>query len=178
MAIGYPTGVFIHECGHLVAATAFGWKTTFHAALVRWTHSPPPSASAIILFLLAGVLCDVIFVGTGLFLIKRPMRMPARAFDFALLTGTLLTAFSTRWAISPVFVMINASDEATMSSLLGLNPWVIPICSLPIGIGIVGYALLTHIRNKTVIPMIAGYFGAFCGLGLWITIVGPLLFGS
>lgn len=176
MAIGFPIGVFIHECGHLAAAKAFGWKTTFQAAIVGWTHSPPPSASAVMVFLLAGVLCDVIFVGTGLFLLKRYVRMPTVQFNLALLAGTLLTAFSIRWAISPVFVMINSSDEATMSSLLGLNKWVIPICTLPIGIGIVGFAISAHIRNQTVIPLIAGAFGAFCGLGLWINIVGPILF--
>jgi hypothetical protein len=73
---------------------------------------------------------------------------------------------------------MNSSDEATMSTLLGLNKWVIPICTLPIGVGIVGYVASGHIRNQTLIPLIAGVFGAFCGLGLWINIVGPILFGK
>ena len=128
------------------------------------------------LFLLAGVLCDVVYVGVGLFLLSRWRRMSAREFSFILLAGTLLTAFSIRWAVSPVFVMINASDEATMSSLLGLNTWVIPICTLPIGIGIVCYVFSVHVRSQTMIPLITGAFGAFCGLGLWINIVGPILF--
>ena len=91
---------------------AFGWKTTFQAAIVGWTHSPPPSAAAIMVFLLAGVLCDVVYVGMGLFLLSRCRRVLPREFSFILLAGTLLTAFSIRWAISPVFVMINASDES------------------------------------------------------------------
>lgn len=169
-------GVFIHECGHLAAATTFGWTTTFQAAIVGWTHSPPPSAAAIMVFLLAGVLCDVVYVGMGLFLLSRCRRVLPREFSFILLAGTLLTAFSIRWAMSPVFVMINASDEAAMSSLLGLNKWVIPICTLPLGLGIVGSVFSTHIRSQTVIPLMAGAFGAFCGLGLWINIVGPMLF--
>ena len=177
MAIGFPIGVFIHECGHFAAGTAFGWKTTFQAAIVGWTHSPPPSASDVMVFLLAGVLCDVIFVSTGLFLLRRCMRSSTQGFSFVQLVGTLLIAFSIRWAISPVFVMINASDEALMSSLLGLNKWVIPIGTLPIGIGIVGYLISAHIRSQTVIPLMAGTFGAFSGLGLWINIVGPTLFG-
>lgn len=177
MAIGFPLGVFIHECGHFAAATAFGWTTTFRAAMVGWTHSPAPSDSAVMVFLLAGVVCDVTFVGTGLFLLARCLRTSTRGFDFVRLAATLLTLFSIRWAISPVFVMMNSSDEAAMSSLLGLNKWVIPVGTLPIGIGIVGYVVAAHIRSQTVIPLIAGTFGAFCGLGLWINFVGPVLFG-
>ncbi len=142
-----------------------------------WTHSSHPPAAALIVFLLAGVLCDVIFVGVGLFLIKRYMRMPNRDFSFALLAGTLLTAFAIRWAISPVFVLANLSDEAMMSALLGMNRWVIPICTLPIGLGIIGYVISVHIRSQTVVSSMAGAFGAFCGLGLWINIVAPILLG-
>jgi len=178
MAVGFPTGVFVHECGHFAAAKAFGWTTTFKAAFVGWTHSPPPSDSSVMVFLLAGVIFDVIFVGIGLLLLTKCTRTRSRQFDIALLTGTLLTAFSIRWCISPIFVMLNSSDEAMMSSLLGFNRWVIPICTLPVGVGIAGYAIYSHIRNQTVVAMMAGGFGAFCGLGLWINIVGPMLFGK
>lgn len=176
MFIGFPMGVFIHECGHWAAATTFGWKTTFRAAMVGWTHSPPPPASSIIMFLIAGVLCDVIFVGLGLILLRRYQPLANREFSFALPVGTLLTTFSIRWALSPVFVMINSSDEALVSSLLGLNQWVVPIGTLPIGIGVVTYLISVHVRSNTVIPWIVGAFGAFCGLGLWVNVVGPMLY--
>jgi hypothetical protein len=177
IAFGFPFGAFIHECGHFTAATAFGWNATFYAAFVGWSHSTPPSALAVVVFLLAGVLVDVIFVSKGLFLLAKHKRTPPRQFDWPILIGTLLTAFSIRWSISPVFVLLNSSDEARMSSALGLNQWVIPICTLPIGIGIAIYVISVHIRNKSVIPLMTGAFGAFCGMGLWVNIVGPALFG-
>lgn len=178
MAFCFPIGVLIHECGHFVAGKLFGWETTFHAAFVGWTHSSTPPAWANMVFLLAAIVFDIFFVCTGLFLLARNAGTASRHRDSVYLLATLLASYSIRWTIAPVFVLLNLSDEAQISALLGLNRWVLPICTLPIGIGVTAAVVLSHIRSHTVTPLIAGAFGAFCGLGAWVNLVGPVLFGK
>ncbi len=63
-----------------------------------------------------------------------------------------------------------------MSERLGMNRWTIPLITMAVGIPIAVYVIKQHCDQRTVGLLALGFLAAFCGAGLWDTVVGPWLF--
>jgi hypothetical protein len=148
MAFLFPMGIMIHECGHFLAGKALGWNVTFSATSVGYSYTVEPPLGSRLLFLAAGIVCDVAFVTAGLFWLSRQCRQSQRVGGPKFWIATTLTIFSVRWSLAPLFVAIGKSDEGFMSELLGMNRWTIPLITMAVGIPIAVYVIKQHCDQR------------------------------
>ena len=175
MAALFPIGIFVHELGHFYAGKALGLNVTLSATSVGYTYTIEPPLASRLLFLAAGVFCDVVFVTVGLVWLERRRRRSYPVDSLAGWVATTLTVYSVRWSLAPLFVAVGKSDEGFMSEILGMSRWAIPVATLALGVPIAAYVIKLHTEQKASGTLAAGVLGAFCGVGVWAILIGPRL---
>ena len=175
MAVLFPVGIVVHELGHFFAGKALGLNTTLNATSVGYTYTLEPPLHTMLLFLIAGVFCDVVFVTAGLAWLQRQRHRFHPVDSLAGWVATTLMVYSVRWSLAPLFVALGKSDEGFMSEILGMGRWAIPLATIAIGVPIAAFVMKLHIEQKTGGMLAVGVLGAFCGAGMWAIVIGPFV---
>lgn len=179
---GAPSCIFLHEYGHYFAATSLGCEAKLYAMRTTFTGAFDNQLSADFANLLvtsAGPLVQVFSLMLGSFVLwisvqryRDTQRPPGLVFWIS----SLLTLSGLRWLFT--IPRGRATDEATISELLGLHWYVMPVALLLLSIAAVVFLIWAHLKADNIVSLLVSVPAAMLGAALWAKVVGPMLLGA
>lgn len=171
LSVFFPCGMLLHEAGHYLAAKHFGYSPKFSYRLVTYS-AENMSKSADTMIKAAGPCVDVLFVVTGLLLLRNINGEGSRSIRFWIGTALILSAM--RWLKAP-FQGQGVSDEARISALIGIPWWVVPTAMFIPTVIVLTHLLFVHYRHRTLVPLMIGFGIGMLSFILWYREIGPRL---
>lgn len=171
-----PTVILLHECGHYIAAAAFGLRAYFHSSetAIRMPPHTPPHVLRLIAG--AGPAVETALTIGGFYWLWR-LRRNRRESSVTLTDwfATFLILCGARWlrclAGTPAHPL--PSDEAFLSGSLGFPPWLLSYLFAPVGLAIIIAAIRLHPRGNRLVPFVSAFLGMAVGGFVWLKIIGP-----
>jgi hypothetical protein len=159
-----PILIFLHECGHYLAASAFGARPEIHFAHVR-IPGGHKTRMADFCSNAAGPLVDASFaIGGFLWLRHRLRSLPQTSPGLPNWIATIFVLRATGPIIGFVVALTGGPgipDEAEMSLLLGLPGWLLPAVVALLALALILAAVRLLPRSYRLLPVASIYLGAF-----------------
>jgi hypothetical protein len=174
MAPFVPLLILLHEVGHYLTARSFGYEATFTYAeiVIRAKRMLVTEAIAVTA---AGPLVELTFAIVGMAgLWWRYSRWTGRRAEPGLWIFTAFCVSGLRW-LRMDFTGAS-SDEARLTALLGVPRYSLPAILIPVAVLSAAVMIWTHRRQRTLVPLAAGFTVAALSAVLWLTWLGPILF--
>lgn len=168
--------IFLHECGHYLAARALGFKPHLHYALTTFSPAETPSAGTNVLIAAAGPGVNALLLLAGFIWLWQlrhdRLREPATLLDWV---ATILILSGSRWLFGLPRATGNPGsyDEAVLSVAAGLPAWVLPYALAAIALILLALAIHWHPAGGRLVPFCAAAFGCSLGALLWLKVLGP-----
>jgi len=169
-----PMLIFLHECGHFVAASAFGAGPELHFGHVRLLVGNKTTLGAFCVKA-AGPLVDVLFAVWGFLWLRQRHRTRGDAQaglpDWIATTFVLdLTNFIVGF-VATVTVGTVALDAASMSLMLGWPGWVLSGVFALLALALIANALRLLPRGERLLPVVGIYLGTVLGAAAHIVAI-------
>lgn len=158
----------------------------YNNLMTRIAEKFPSNRTDNLLIAIGGPAQTVLTCLIGLFILFYRRSTKQIEFKFLDWLGVFLSLFILREVFNTVMAIretiINGDaffvgDEFTISSLLGLNHWVIPIITMVVGLVVSVYVIFKVIPHKYRFSfIISGLIGGVLGYSIWFGFLGRLLF--
>ena len=165
-------GVIVHECGHYLAALAFGFRPHIHFAMTTVSPAEIPLARANPFMVAAGPGANALLILAGLIWLwhlrhNRPQE-PATMIDWV---ATMPILYAARWLYN--LWRPSPYDEEMLSVMTGLPGWGLPYFLGAVALVIIAWAIRLHPRGSRLFPFCAAAAGFYLGVVLWLNVLGP-----
>jgi hypothetical protein len=179
-----PLGILWHECGHYVVWYLQGYQPVLRAGSVAVGRWPPGSSG--LPGRVGGPAMDLVACVTGFLWLSRRRRgrshTPPTVLDWL---ATLMACACGRWILFSPEVLwrlfltgrAGGGDEPTISTLLGLPAWFVPVAVFFPACCIFVVTVCQHPRSQRLLPFASLILGGAIGAKLWLWVIGPLLLG-
>ena len=178
-----PLAVFLHEIGHVLAASSIGATSTIHLTFTD-VHADP-SRSCFVWVLLAGPAAELFLSALGLaWLFQRRhdrVASPANLLDWV---ATFMAGFCLRWLTRVPFGTLSGLrsgvynlDEAFVSERMGAAPWFLPLVLLLPAVMALVFLVRQHPPGSRLVPLLTFFVAQGVGLVLWKALLAPFVFG-
>jgi hypothetical protein len=168
-----PFLIILHELGHYLAASAWGYAPTLSYGEVRYSRPNPDPNHIDCAIATAGPLVEVTLACIGVAGLARARRRLPSMTAWELWTWTVLAGAGLRWF--KVLAQGPQSDEASISVHFGQPYYVLPLVLFPASLGIVWLLVDTHRRAHSLRPLAVGAVVGILSLIFWFTCLGPAL---
>lgn len=169
-----PMLVFLHECGHFMAASAFGAGPELHFGHVRMLVGTKTPLDAFCVRA-AGPLVDVLFAVWGFLWLRQRHRTRSDAQtglpDWIATTFVLVLTNFIVGFVATVTVGTVALDGAAMSLMLGWPGWLLPGVSALLALALIASALRLLPKGERLLPVMGIYLGTVLGATAYIVAI-------
>ncbi len=175
-----PGFIPLHELTHYYCAKAHGWDAKIYSVVTHYRQIDPEIMNGSVMRMRCAAVgpafdLAVSLTGAGIFLFLMKGKSIALSESFWFWFASICCVKGLRWFR---IVWQGHGDEAAVSVSLGLERMFVAKLLLPVSIGFLLLLLWVHWRTKTTVQFFAAYCAGVIGVGLWIDIVGPAIFGG
>lgn len=175
-----PGLIPLHELAHYSCAKSYGWNANIQSIYTTWSETPlatKPAKTVKLHCTAVGPLFDYIIALIGaaiLFSFLKSWRSNNSENILFWLASLCcvkgLRSFRIQWQ--------GSGDELFVSQALWRDPMLLNSWLLLVSTALLIILLWVHFRTQTLIQLFAAYCAGVLGVGIWINMLGPAIFGE